>query len=121
MIDDRTVLITEVGDAGMMTLDITIQRSGGFLCPVYYSTLGYSVPASIGIQAAQPDLIPLILSGDGAFQMTGMEVSTACQYQMNPIVIVLNNSGFGTERPMIGLSHIISIGTYNSYEFIRYF
>ncbi|KAF5086249.1 Indole-3-pyruvate decarboxylase [anaerobic digester metagenome] len=101
LIDDKTVLITEVGDAVMMSLDITIQRSGGFLCPVYYSTLGYSVPASIGVQAACPDLRPLVLSGDGAFQMTGMEVSTACRYHMNPIVIVLNNSGFGTERPMI--------------------
>lgn len=101
LIDDKTVLITEVGDAVMMSLDITIQRSGGFLCPVYYSTLGFSVPASIGVQAAYPDLRPLVLSGDGAFQMTGMEVSTACRYHMNPIVIVLNNSGFGTERPMI--------------------
>lgn len=101
LIDDKTVLITEVGDAVMMSLDITIQRSGGFLCPVYYSTLGYSVPASIGVQAACPDLRPLVLSGDGAFQMTGMEVSAACRYHMNPIVIVLNNSGFGTERPMI--------------------
>ena len=101
LIDDRTVLITEVGDAVMMSLDITIQRSRGFLCPVYYSTLGYSVPASIGVQAACPDLRPLVLSGDGAFQMTGMEISTACRYHMNPIVIILNNSGFGTERPMI--------------------
>ncbi|MGV8110306.1 alpha-keto acid decarboxylase family protein [Methanospirillum sp.] len=101
LIDDKTILITEVGDAVMMSLDITIQRSGGFLCPVYYSTLGFSVPASIGVQAACPDLRPLVLSGDGAFQMTGMEVSTACRYHMNPIVIVLNNSGFGTERPMI--------------------
>lgn len=101
LIDDKTVLITEVGDAVMMSLDITIQRSGGFLCPVYYSTLGFSVPASIGVQAACPDLRPLVLSGDGAFQMTGMEVSAACRYHMNPIVIVLNNSGFGTERPMI--------------------
>ncbi|QXO94774.1 hypothetical protein KSK55_15940 [Methanospirillum purgamenti] len=101
LIDDRTILITEVGDAVMMSLDITIQRSGGFLCPVYYSTLGFSVPASIGVQAACPDLRPLVLSGDGAFQMTGMEVSTACRYHMNPIVIILNNSGFGTERPMI--------------------
>ncbi|NLV25643.1 MAG: alpha-keto acid decarboxylase family protein [Methanomicrobiales archaeon] len=101
LIDDRTVLITEVGDAVMMSLDITIQRSGGYLCPVFYSTLGYSVPASIGVQAACPDLRPLVLSGDGAFQMTGMEVSTACRYHMNPIVIVLNNSGYGTERPMI--------------------
>lgn len=33
--------------------------------------------------------------------MTGMEISTAIRNQMNAIVIVLNNSGFGTERPMI--------------------
>jgi len=101
IINDKTVLITEVGDAVMMSLDITIKRPGGFLSTAYYSSLGFGVPAGIGIQAANPDLRPLILSGDGAFQMTGMEVSTACRYHMNPIVIVLNNNGFGTERPMI--------------------
>jgi len=101
IIDDKTVLITEVGDAVMMSLDITINRPGGFLSTAYYSSLGFGVPASIGIQAADPDIRPLVLSGDGAFQMTGMEVSTACRYHMNPIVIVLNNNGFGTERPMI--------------------
>lgn len=97
----QTVLITEVGDAIMMSLDITIKRQGGFLSTAYYSSLGFGVPAAIGVQVADPDLKPLVLSGDGAFQMTGMEVSTGCRYHMNPIVIVLNNSGFGTERPMI--------------------
>ncbi|MDD1730514.1 MAG: thiamine pyrophosphate-dependent enzyme, partial [Methanospirillum sp.] len=101
LIDDKTILITEVGDAVMMSLDITIRRSGGFLSTAYYSSLGFGVPAGIGIQTANPDIRPLVLSGDGAFQMTGMELSTACRYHMNPIVIVLNNSGFGTERPMI--------------------
>jgi indolepyruvate decarboxylase len=100
-IDEKTILITEVGDAVMMSLDITIKRDGGFMSPVYYSSLGFSVPAAIGVQAAHPDIRPLVLTGDGAFQMTGMEVSTAGRYQMNPIVIILNNSGFGTERPMI--------------------
>lgn len=33
--------------------------------------------------------------------MTGMEVSTAARYHLNPIVIVLNNFGYGTERPML--------------------
>lgn len=101
VIDEKTVLITEVGDAVMMSLDITIKRPGGFMSPAYYSSLGFSVPAGIGVQAAYPDLRPLVLSGDGAFQMTGMEISTAGRNHMNPIVIVLNNSGFGTERPMI--------------------
>ncbi len=101
IIGEQTVLITEVGDAIMMSLDITIKRAGGFLSPAYYSSLGFGVPAGIGIQAANPDLRPVVLSGDGAFQMTGMEISTASRYHMNPIVIVLNNGGFGTERPMI--------------------
>lgn len=101
IINDNTVLITEVGDAVMISLDITMKRTGRFLCNSYYPSLGFGVPASIGIQAANPDFRPLVLSGDGAFQMTGMEVSTACRYHMNPIVIILNNNGFGTERPMI--------------------
>jgi TPP-dependent 2-oxoacid decarboxylase len=42
-----------------------------------------------------------VVIGDGAFQMTGIEISTAIRNHMNAIVIVLNNSGFGTERPMI--------------------
>jgi indolepyruvate decarboxylase len=42
-----------------------------------------------------------VLVGDGAFQMTGMELSTAARYGMNPIVVVLDNDGYGTERPML--------------------
>ncbi|HZD43959.1 MAG TPA: thiamine pyrophosphate-dependent enzyme, partial [Methanomicrobiales archaeon] len=69
--------------------------------PAYYSSLGFAVPASIGVMAARPDLRPLVLVGDGSFQMTGMEISIAAEQRMNPIVIVLNNRGFGTERPML--------------------
>src|SRR5581483_6531031 len=44
---------------------------------------------------------PLVIVGDGAFQMTGMELSTIARYGLDPIVIVLNNEGYGTERPML--------------------
>ena len=100
-VDESSVVIADIGDAAMGSMAITIPRPHQFLCPIYYSSLGFSVPAAIGVKAARPDLRPLVLVGDGAFQMTGMEVSTAARYQMDPIVIVLNNGGFGTERPMI--------------------
>ena len=100
-VDESNVVIADVGDAAMGAMEITIPRPHQFLCPIYYSSLGFSVPAAIGVKAAHPDLRPLVLVGDGAFQMTGMELSTAARYQMDPIVIVLNNRGFGTERPMI--------------------
>ena len=99
--DESMVLIADVGDAAMGCMGITIPKPLHFLCPIYYSSLGFSVPAAIGVKAARPGLRPLVVVGDGAFQMTGMEISTAARYQMDPIVIVLNNGGFGTERPMI--------------------
>ncbi len=59
------------------------------------------MPAAIGIGAADPGLRSLVLVGDGAFQMTGMELSTIARYGMTPTVIVLDNAGYGTERPML--------------------
>jgi indolepyruvate decarboxylase len=63
--------------------------------------LGYAVPAAIGAQLARPELRPLVLVGDGAFQMTGLELSTAVRFGLDPIVIVLNNGGYATERPIL--------------------
>jgi indolepyruvate decarboxylase len=62
--------------------------------------MGFAVPAGIGAQMANPRSRALILVGDGAFQMTGVEISTATRYGLNPIVVVLNNRGYGTERHM---------------------
>jgi indolepyruvate decarboxylase len=60
--------------------------------------MGFAVPASIGAQLANPALRPIVLVGDGAFQMTGFELSTSVRLGLNPIVIVLDNHGYGTER-----------------------
>jgi len=99
--DEGTFVIADTGDALFASADISIPKATEFMSSAYYATLGFAVPASIGIQLALPHLRPLVLVGDGAFQMTGMELSTAARYHLNPIVIVLNNSGYGTERPML--------------------
>ena len=51
-----------------------------FSGPAYYASMGFAVPAGIGAQFANPKLRPLMLVGDGAFQMTGMELATAARY-----------------------------------------
>ena len=60
--------------------------------------MGFAVPASIGVEMANPALRPFVLVGDGAFQMTGTELSTAVRLGLKPIVLVLNNDGYGTMR-----------------------
>jgi TPP-dependent 2-oxoacid decarboxylase len=96
-----TIVIADVGDSLFGALDLVIQRDTEFLAPAFYTSMGFSVPASIGAQLADPRLRPLVIVGDGAFQMTGMEISSAVRYKLNPIVIVLNNDGYGTERRLL--------------------
>ncbi len=100
-IDRNTVIIADTGDAMFGAMDMTIHKETKFLSPAYYASMGFAVPASLGAQLANPNLRPLVLVGDGAFQMTGMELSTAARYELSPIIIILNNGGYGTERPML--------------------
>ncbi len=100
-LDDNTVVIADIGNAMFSAIDMAIHSETEFLSPAYYASLGFAVPASIGVQMANPELRPLVLVGDGAFQMTGMELSTIARFNLNPIVVVLNNRGYGTERPML--------------------
>jgi indolepyruvate decarboxylase len=60
--------------------------------------MGFAVPAAVGAGFASPGSRPLVVVGDGAFQMTGMELSTVARYGLNPIVVVMNNKGYTTER-----------------------
>jgi indolepyruvate decarboxylase len=97
---DDTVVVADVGDALFGAADLNIHKRTEFLGTAYYASMGFGIPAGIGVQLANAKSRPLVLVGDGAFQMTGMELSTAVRYGLNPIVVVLNNAGYGTERHM---------------------
>ena len=100
-ITDNKIVIADVGDCLFGALELVIPRDTEFLAPAFYTSMGFAIPACIGAQLANPKLRPLVIVGDGAFQMTGMEISSAVRYNLNPIVIVLNNGGYGTERRLL--------------------
>ena len=97
-LSDETIVVVDVGDALFGAADLFIHRNTEFLGPAYYASMGFAVPAAIGAQLANPSLRPLVIVGDGAFQMTGLEIATALRLNLNPIILVLNNAGYGTER-----------------------
>jgi indolepyruvate decarboxylase len=84
-----------------------------FLSPAYYTSMGFAVPAALGAKMAQPDHRVVALVGDGAFQMTGMELSTIVKRGLPVVVIVLDNKGYGTER-------VIHEGSFNDINPWRY-
>jgi TPP-dependent 2-oxoacid decarboxylase len=95
---DEMIVLADPGDALFGSIDLPVQGARAFLSPAFYASLGFAVPAAIGAQCAAPDARPVVLVGDGAFQMTGMELSTCVKHGLDPLVFVLNNGGYTTER-----------------------
>ncbi len=60
--------------------------------------MGYSVPSAVAAKIAHPERIVVSFAGDGDFLMNGQEIATAVQYGLNPIILVINNSSYGTIR-----------------------
>jgi indolepyruvate decarboxylase len=87
------LVIADTGDCLFASVGL---RADHFIGPGYYASMGLAVPGSIGAQLARPDLRPVVLVGDGAFKMNGVELGTAVDLGLNPIVILLNNRSFAT-------------------------
>ena len=62
-----------------------------FLYPCHYVTLGFGVPAAIGAKLACPQRPVVAFCGDGGFQMTACELSTAVQYGIGVVFAVVND------------------------------
>lgn len=83
-------IASDMGDCFFTAMDI---ENTALVAPGYYATMGFGVPAGLGLQAATGQR-PLILVGDGAFQMTGMELGNCKRYGWDPIVLLFNNASW---------------------------
>ena len=101
LLNEHTVVIADVGESLFASADLHVRKSAEFLSPAYYTSMGFSVPAALGAGFADPSLRPLVLVGDGAFQMTGTELGTCLRHRQRPIIIILNNRGYSTEREIL--------------------
>jgi indolepyruvate decarboxylase len=86
----RMMIAADVGDCLFTAMDI---GNTALVAPGYYATMGFGVPAGLGLQAASGQR-PLILVGDGAFQMTGWELGNCRRYGWDPIVLLFNNASW---------------------------
>ena len=83
-------IASDMGDCLFTAMDI---EHTALVAPGYYATMGFGVPAGLGVQAATGQR-PLILVGDGAFQMTGWELGNCRRYGWDPIVLLFNNASW---------------------------
>ena len=97
----KLAVIADVGDVMFGASDLHIHSSYAFLSPAYYTSMGSAIPGAVGVAFARPGVLPVVLVGDGAFQMSCTELSTLVRYKKSAIVVVLNNDGYTTERYLL--------------------
>ncbi len=91
-----TIFVTDSGNGTFLAAEhLRLESPGRFLAPIDFSCMGYSTPAGIGAALGKPGGDVVILPGDGAFLMTGMELLTASAYGIGVLVCVLRDEKLG--------------------------
>lgn len=109
LLDARTTLVAETGDAWFQAMDLRLPEGCRFEIQMQYGSIGWSVGAMVGLAAAEPGRRVLALVGDGSFQMTAQELSTLFRYRLPATVVMLNNGGYSIEK-------VIHEGPYNDVQ-----
>lgn len=97
-LDDQMVLLAEQGDALCAAPEFNIEEADNFIVQSYYCSNGFCTPAALGVSLARPGKRPVVLTGDGAFQMTSQEVSTLIRERCPAVIVIINNDGYLIER-----------------------
>ena len=89
-------------DAGTLCLQATdaleYYNPPSLFTPLDFGLVGFSFACGLGVKIAKPKKTVISLMGDGGFGMTISELSTAVDYRINTITIVMNNKSWGAEK-----------------------
>ena len=104
--DRDTYITTEVGQHQMWAAQFyRFQEPNRWMTSGGLGTMGYGLPAAVGVQVAHPDSLVIDIAGDASVQMTMQEMSTAVQYDLPIKIFILNNEWMGMVRQWQQLLH----------------
>jgi indolepyruvate decarboxylase len=109
-VDASFVVMPDTSLSQHPSADVNIVGRNGFFANAVWQSIGYSVGAAIGVGVAQTERRPLVVCGDGGFQMNAQSLSTLAKYvypdsggkKLRAIVIVLDNALYAIEQQLVG-------------------
>jgi TPP-dependent 2-oxoacid decarboxylase len=109
---ERSALLADTGTSFWGALSLTLPNGTELIGQPIWNSIGYCLPATLGVAVADPTRRPVLVIGDGAAQMTVQDLSAIAALDLTPIVILLNNAGYTIERalqsPDAGYNDIVS-------------
>ena len=96
--DDDAIYVADVGQNQMWSCSYHIVKNGRFITSGGMGTMGYSIPAAMGAKLVDKKKQVVAVTGDGAFQMSMMELATMRQYGINVKIVVMKNGFLGMVR-----------------------
>ncbi|MFN4176265.1 acetolactate synthase 3 large subunit [Phenylobacterium sp.] len=104
--DRDTYITTEVGQHQMWAAQFYhFDKPNRWMTSGGLGTMGYGLPAAVGVQIAHPDALVIDIGGDASVQMTMQEMATAIQYDLPIKIFILNNEWMGMVRQWQQLLH----------------
>src|ERR1700689_3654257 len=104
--DRDTYITTEVGQHQMWAAQFyQFQEANRWMTSGGLGTMGYGLPASVGVQLAHPNSLVVDIAGEASVLMTMQEMSTAVQYDLPIKIFILNNQYMGMVRQWQELLH----------------
>lgn len=107
-LDASHVVITDTTLSMYQAGELDTKGKGSFLCNSVWQSIGFSVGASVGVGLALKDQgtrRPLVICGDGGFQMMAQGISTLVRQRIRAIVIIVDNGTYGIEQHLIDGSY----------------
>jgi acetolactate synthase-1/2/3 large subunit len=101
-----TYITTEVGQHQMWAAQhYHFEKPNHWMTSGGLGTMGYGLPAAVGVQIAHPDALVIDIAGEASVQMTMQEISTAVQFMLPIKIFILNNEYMGMVRQWQQLLH----------------
>ncbi|HLB80088.1 MAG TPA: acetolactate synthase 3 large subunit [Dongiaceae bacterium] len=96
---DDVYITTEVGQHQMWAAQfLRFEKPNRWMTSGGLGTMGYGLPAAVGVQVAHPDALVIDVAGEASILMNIQEMSTACQYRLPVKIFIINNQWMGMVR-----------------------